>query len=79
MIRTLRQQEFNEGDEVLVLLVKSEVDEMLKDGIVELIQRDWASPMVIVRKKDRNLRICIDFRPSSSMTRSTLCKGLTSW
>ena len=50
--KNVRQREFNEGDEVLVLLVKSEVDEMLKDGIVELIQSDWASPMVIVKRTE---------------------------
>ena len=50
--KNVRQREFNEGDEVLVLLVKSEMDEMLKDGIVELIQSDWASPMVIVKRTE---------------------------
>eukprot|EP00731_Ephydatia_muelleri_P008113 Em0004g451a len=42
--------------------VKKELDDMLKLGIIEPSASEWASPMVVVAKKDGALRICVDFR-----------------
>ena len=42
--------------------VEKELDLMLKQGIIERSDSDYASPMVIVKKKNTDeLRICVDF------------------
>ena len=42
--------------------VKKEIQEMLEHGIIEPSSSDWSSPMVIVKKKDKTVRVCVDFR-----------------
>ena len=43
---------------------------MIEDGIIEPSElAEWASPMVIVRKGDGGIRICIDYRKLNSRTR----------
>ena len=42
--------------------LQKEVDEMLKMGIVEKAETPYASPVVMVNKKDGMKRICIDYR-----------------
>ena len=43
--------------------VKMQLDKMLADGvIVEADESEWCSPMVAVRKKNGDTRICTDFR-----------------
>ena len=46
--------------------VRQELDEMLAHGIIERSTSDWASPLVIVRKKDSTLRLCVDYRRLNS-------------
>ena len=43
-------------------LVHKEVQEMLDAGIIERSLSEWASPIVLVNKKDGTLRLCIDYR-----------------
>ncbi|KAL5516317.1 hypothetical protein EMCRGX_G001610 [Ephydatia muelleri] len=43
-------------------LVHKEVQEMLDAGIIEPSSSEWASPIVLVNKKDGTLRLCIDYR-----------------
>ena len=42
--------------------MKKELDEMLEKGIIEATSREWASPIVMVKKKDGSLRLCVDYR-----------------
>ena len=49
--------------------VMEELEEMEKNGIIEQSDSEWASPMVIVTKKDGEVRLCIDYRRLSAVTK----------
>ena len=42
--------------------VQKELCEMEAEGIVEPSRSEWASPIVLVPKKDGTLRLCVDYR-----------------
>ena len=41
--------------------VIKELEEMKEAGIIEPSKSEWAFPIVVVRKKDGKVRICIDY------------------
>ena len=42
--------------------VKSELQDMLSAGIIEPSTSEWSAPIVLVKKKDGSLRLCVDYR-----------------
>ena len=43
-------------------IIKAEVQELLRKGVIEKSDSPWASNVVLVKKKDGSNRVCIDFR-----------------
>ena len=45
-----------------------ELKEMEEDGVIEVSGSEWAAPIVVVKKKDGNIRLCVDYRRLNSVT-----------
>ena len=50
-------------------VIESEIRKMLKEGVIEPADGPWASPIVLVRKKDGTVRFCVDFRKVNQVTK----------
>ena len=48
--------------------VREHVEKLLKDQVIEESCSAYASPIVLVRKKDQSLRMCIDYRRVNAVT-----------
>ena len=46
--------------------MKAHIQEMLDIGAIQKSHSPWASAVVLVQKKDRSLRFCIDLRKLNS-------------
>lgn len=50
--------------------INKELDDMLKDGIVEPSTSAWSSPIILVKKPaTKTFRVCIDFRKVNAVTK----------
>ena len=65
--RPVAQQPYRAGPKAREL-EQREVDKMLREGVIEPSQSEWASPVVMVPKPDGTLRFCVDYRRLNAMT-----------
>ena len=49
--------------------IARQLQEMQRDGVIQASTSPWASPLVLVRKKDGNLRFCVDYRQLNAVTK----------
>lgn len=62
------KQRYQSYNPAMQAVIDDEVDEMLKQGVIEPSHSPWSSPIVVVRKKDGKHRFCIDFRRVNEIT-----------
>ena len=49
--------------------VAKQLNKMQRDGVIQPSQSPWASPVVLVQKKDGSHRFCVDYRGLNSVTK----------
>lgn len=52
--------------------ISDQLEKMQKNGIIKPSESSWASPVVLVRKRDGTLRFCVDYRSLNSVTKPDL-------
>ncbi|CAJ0922012.1 unnamed protein product [Ranitomeya imitator] len=65
----LRRTPYRISDQVQQIM-RQEIDEMLQLGVIRRSKSSWASPVVLVPKKDRTTRFCVDYRGLNAITAS---------
>ncbi|UYV60442.1 K02A2.6-like [Cordylochernes scorpioides] len=49
-------------------IINNQIDKMLKKGIISHSSSPWASPVILVKKKDGTFSFCVDYRNLNSNT-----------
>lgn len=49
-------------------LLKSELDKMLLEDVIEECESLWAAPVVLISKSDGSMRFCVDYRKLNAIT-----------
>ena len=62
------RQPFRRQNPIIRDIEQQQVKEMLRDGVVRPSSSPWASPVVMVKKKDGSMRFCVDFRQMNDAT-----------
>jgi len=66
----IRQRAYGHSPEARKI-IEEEVTKLLKVDIIEESNSPWASPVVLVKKKGRGHRLCIDMRKVNTVTKPT--------
>lgn len=67
------KQRYRPRNQAMQAVIDQEVEQMLRDGIIEPSRSAWSSPIVIVKKQDEKSRFCIDFRRVNEVTERDAC------
>lgn len=82
-IDTGEKQPIKQGLRRIPFSLRKKVDEMitqmLSQGVIAESRSPWASPIVLVRKKDGDLRFCVDYRKLNQNTKLDVFPRMTLW
>ncbi|GBM30716.1 Transposon Ty3-I Gag-Pol polyprotein [Araneus ventricosus] len=53
-------------------VIKTEVQKMLKEDVINSSESPWSSPVVLVKKKNGEWRFCVDYRRLNKVTKKDL-------
>ena len=62
------RQPFRRQNPIIREIEQQQVKEMLRDWVIQPSSSPWASPVVMVKKKDGSMRFCVDFRQMNDAT-----------
>ena len=48
--------------------LKTQLQELLDKGFIRPSSSPWGCPAIFVKKKDKTLRLCVDYRPLNEVT-----------